>query len=71
MSRKYVQKPARVPVEDARWFEEHYPQRGAWTWFVQSCLTEFKDLHEEVPDDLIAQAVAEVMHQENSRPEEN
>ena len=55
--RKYVQKVVRVPIEDAEWFEEHYPMYGSWAWLVQTSLSNFRSLHETGPNDVLMEAV--------------
>lgn len=54
---KYVQKVVRVPIEDAEWFDEHYPMYGSWSWLVQSTLSNFRALHETGPSDTLLDAV--------------
>jgi hypothetical protein len=44
---KYVQKVVRIPVDDAEWFDENYPMYGAWSWLVQSTLSNFRALHDD------------------------
>lgn len=60
MPREFTKKLIKVPAEDAEWFEEFYPQYGAWTWFVQAALSHFRDLHEIKADDIIADAVKDL-----------
>ncbi len=55
--RKYVQKVVRIPVEDAEWFDDHYPMYGSWAWLCQTTLSNFRALHEGSPGDFLAEAV--------------
>lgn len=68
--RKYVQKVVRIPVEDAEWFDEHYPMYGSWAWLIQSSLANFRALHEFSADDLLVEAVEAAVAQKATEKKE-
>jgi len=71
LPRRYIQKPVRVAAEDVAWFNEHYPQKGSWTWFVRAALCHFIELHEEEAlTDTVRKAVAEILHETESEDED-
>lgn len=55
-----VQKVLSVPKDDAQWFEENYPDYGAWTWWVRESLRKFRELHEITPREIMNEAQGEV-----------
>ena len=61
---EYVRKVVKVPAGDAEWFERAYQQYGAWTWFVQSALANFREAHEITPEEVVASAVRELLFKE-------
>lgn len=58
MSKETVKKIVAIPSEDAEWFDEMYPQYGAWSWFIREALKRFRELRgDDLTDDLIGDAV--------------
>lgn len=63
-----VIKRVKIPEDDADWFETTYPQYGAWTWFVQTCLAKFRAVHSVTPEELIELGLRELEREAYEQP---
>lgn len=54
-----VRKLVELPSDDARWFEEHYPN-GSFSWLLSGLLHEFRLTHKATPKDYMTIAAAEL-----------
>lgn len=62
MSEKTSRKIVDIPTDDVEWFDEMYPQYGAWAWFVREAVKRFRAVRgeERPPGDVVEDAVSEI-----------
>lgn len=59
-----IRKLVTIDENSLKLFEETYPQAGALSWFINSCLEHFNAAHELRPEDFTKAAVLAVLQLE-------